>query len=81
VIHAGELRAQQVVDAPIAEAPPRLGDVDDLAALSASGLLDPATGGIGGSCLGRAPQAAGVALGKIELLDHLADGLALGLWG
>ena len=29
VIHAGVLRAQQVVNAPIAEAAPRLGDIDD----------------------------------------------------
>jgi len=79
VIHAGEFRAQQVVDAPIPESPPRLGDVDDGGGERSRLLIRhrrvPVT------IAGEPHKPTGVAFGQIEPLDDLPDGLALDLWG
>ena len=74
-----EVRAQQIVDAPVAESPAYMGDLDDPFAKAS------ARGGIG---LWRVPVAvAGEPTSRqarrsdrMVLADHLADRLALGLW-
>jgi hypothetical protein len=79
VVDARELRTQHDVDAPVAEAPASMGDLDD-----STGQL--ARGSVG---LGRVPVAVSgephkttrVALRQVVFVNHLADRLALDLWG
>jgi hypothetical protein len=79
VVHAGKLRAQQIVDAAVAKATARLGDLDDLAAQVFAHLVG--LGWVAVTVAGEPHKAASPALGQVMQLDHLADGIALGLWG
>jgi len=77
VVHAGKVRAQHVVDAPIAKASARVCDLDDLAAeLLGHGI---GLGWIAPAVTGEPHQRACTPLGQIALLDHGDDGRALGL--
>ena len=79
VVDAGELRAQQVMDAPIAEATAHLRDLHDLA-LQRSGLRI-GLRRMAVAVSGEPHEAACAALRQVMFLDHLADGPAFGLWG
>lgn len=73
--HAGKVGAQHVVDAPIAEAPTRLGDLHDLGAqilarLAGSRWMTPAVAG-------QLHKPARAPLGYIALLGHDPDGRLL----
>jgi hypothetical protein len=79
VIDPGEVRAQQVVHAPVAEAPARMGNLDDLR-LQRLGLR------AGYRCVAIAVSAqphkpAGVPLGHLMLGNQLPDGVPPDLWG
>jgi len=79
VIDPGEVHPQQVVHAPVAEAPARMGDLDDL-------RLQCLSLGAGNRCVAIAVSAqphkpAGVPLGHLMLADQLPDGFPLDLWG
>ena len=79
MIDLGKCRAQEVMDAPIAEAPPYQGDFDD-GGVQLLGL-PVGNGRMAVAIAGEPHKATGAALGQIEALDHLPDGLALDLWG
>lgn len=79
VVHARKVRAQHVVDAPVAKSSTRMGNLDDLAAQSLRhgiGLWWMAI-----AVAGEPHKFAGAPLAQIALLDHGGDGCALGLWG
>jgi len=79
VVHAWNLRAQQVVDAAIAEAPPHLCDFDDLDAELLRGLIDHRRVAI--AVPGEPLQAARTTFGQVMLLDHLGRRCAPDLRG
>jgi hypothetical protein len=71
--------AQQVVDAPVAESPAHVGDLDEL---GTQGLVHLALlGWVRRSCSGRAPRGGRHGAGPGELIHHGCDRHALGLWG
>ena len=79
VIHTGEVRAQHVVDAPIAEAPTCMRNLDDLVAE----LLryDIGLGWIAIAVAGEPHKPAGAPFTQITLPDHDGHRRALGLRG
>jgi hypothetical protein len=79
VVHAGVLRAQQVVDAPIAEAPTRVRDLHDAGLQSLAHLVD--LRWIAIILAGEPHKPARTSFGQIALVDHHGDGCALGLRG
>lgn len=79
MVHACEFGAQQIVDAPVAEATAHMVDLDDL---GAQGLVHLCfLGRVAVAVAGEPHEAAGAALGQVELLHHGRDRRALGLWG
>ncbi len=78
VVHAGEFRAQQVVDAPVAESSADLGDLDDLACEILGHRVGLRCMAI--AAAGEPHKATGAALGQMVLAHQLADRFALGLW-
>ena len=79
MVHAGKLRAQQIVNAPVAKAPARLGNLDDLAREIFGHLVS--LGWVAVTVAGEPHKAAGAALGQMVFHDHLADRFAFDLWG
>ena len=67
------------MDTPVAEAPPRLCDVDDRS--PEHGVLLTRYRRVPVTVAGEPHKLTAMALGKIVLLDHLADRFALDLWG
>ena len=68
VVHAGEVRAQHVVDAPIAEAPACMCDLDDLAAERLRHGIG--FGWMAVAVAGEPHKPAGASFAQIALLDH-----------
>jgi len=79
VVDARELRAQQIVDAPVAEAPSRMGDLDDPPGQLARGGIG--LGPMAVAVAGEPHKPTRSALQQVMVLDHAADRLALDLWG
>ena len=79
VVDARELRAQQIVDAPIAEAPAHVRDLDDPAGQLARGGIS--LGRVAVAVAGEPHKTTRAALGQVVLADHPGDRLALDLWG
>jgi hypothetical protein len=73
------VRTQQIVDASVAKAPARLGDLDDLAAQIFGHLVRLRRVAV--TVSGEPHKAAGAALGQLVLDHQLADRFAFGLWG
>jgi len=78
-VNAGELGSQQVVDAPVAEAAPRMRDLDDLAAELLRRIVQLRRMAI--DVAGEPHKTTRSALRQVMLAHHLADRLALDLWG
>lgn len=79
MVHTEEVRAQHVVDAPIAKGPAGMCDLDDLAAdLFRHGI---GLGWMAVAVTGEPHKPAGAPLAQIALLDHGRDGGPLGLRG
>ena len=79
VVDARKLRAQQIVDAPVAEAPARMGDLDDPPGQLARGGIR--LGWMAIAVTGEPHKTTRSALGQVVFFDHLANRLALDLWG
>jgi len=74
-----KLRSQQIMDAPIAEAPTHVGDFHDLLAQFHSGLID--LWWVTVAIAGEPHKTARAAFGQVVFADHDLDRLAPGLWG
>jgi hypothetical protein len=79
VVHARVLRAQQVMDAPIAEAPTRMRDLHDAGVQILGGLI--ALRRVSIAVAGEPHKPARTSLGQIALVVHHGDCCALGLRG
>jgi hypothetical protein len=79
VVDARELQAQQVVNAPVAEAPAHLGDLDNPAGQLARGGIW--LGWMAVAVSGEPHKATCAAFGQVVFFDHPGDRLALDLWG
>ncbi len=79
VVDPGKFRAQQIVDAPVAESATDLGDLDDLA----GEVLGHRVGlrWMAVAVAGEPHKATGAAFGQVVFDHQFADRFALGLWG
>ncbi len=79
MVHTGKLRPQQIVNAPVAETPARMGNLDDLAAQIFGHLVG--LGWMAVTVAGEPHKTARAALGQMVLDNHHADRFAFDLWG
>jgi hypothetical protein len=79
VVHAGELRAQHVADAPVAESSAGLGDFDDLACEILGHRFG--LGWMAVAVAGEPHKTARSAFRQMVLAHHAPNRLASGLWG
>jgi hypothetical protein len=68
VVHVRKLWAQQIVNAPVAEAPASMGNLKDLAGQVLGHLVG--LGWMAVTVAGESHKAAGAALGQVMQLDH-----------
>ena len=79
MIDPGELRTQQIVDAPVAKAAAHMGDLHDLLVQLHGGLIGLRRMAV--AVAGEPHKTARAAFGQMVLADHDPDRLAPGLWG
>jgi hypothetical protein len=79
VIDPGKLRAQQIVDAPVAKAPAHMRDLHDLLVQILRGLIGLRR--MAAAVAGEPHKTARAAFGQMVFADHDPDRLAPGLWG
>ena len=79
VVDPGKLRAQQIVDAPIAKAATRMGDLHDLLVQLHGDLIGLRRMAV--AVAGEPHKTARAAFGQMVFADHDPDRLAPGLWG
>jgi hypothetical protein len=79
VVDAREPRAQQVVDAPVAEASASMGDLDDPIGQFARGGIG--LGRVAIAVAGEPHETTRTALGQVMFVHHPANRLALDPWG